>query len=539
MRFRTYTPHPPPAGADADGAESGRLTRAAGAVAAATLCSRILGYVRDAVIAAYFGAGFEADAFLSAYRLPNLFRRLLGEGTLSSAFVPVLAAAACRQGEAAVREMAASAARFLAFAGAAACAAGIAAAPWFVPLLAPGFSAAKLDLTVQLTRIMLPYLLFAGLVSLAAAVLNVTGCFGPPALAPALMNAAMIAALAAAAPWAEQPAAALACGVLLGGAVQLLFQAPFLARRRMPLWGRAPFFHAALGRVARLSVPAVLGGAVHQINILAATLLASFLMEGSVSFLYYADRVVEFPLGVVAAAGATAVLPGMARAAAAGDRAALGETFAHAVRLVSFITLPAAAGLIILADPIVRLLFLRGEFAESSVRLTAGALSYYAVGLWAFALVRIVVAAFFALQDVRAPVAAAAASIAANLLLGAALMRVMAHEGLALATSLAAVINLALLVPGVKRRLPGFAWGALAGFLGRSLAATLIMSLVVAGAATALLVGSEGQGSLALALRLGAAAASGIAAYAAAAAALRIGELHRLAAPLTRRLFRR
>ncbi len=517
---------------------SGRLTRAAGAVASATLFSRALGYVRDAVIAAYFGAGFEADAFLAAYRLPNLFRRLLGEGTLSSAFVPVLAAAAGRQGANAVRETAASAARFLALAGAAACAAGIALAPWFVPLLAPGFSAAKLDLTVQLTRIMLPYLLFAGLVSLAAAVLNVAGCFGPPALAPALMNAVMIAAVAAAAPWAAAPASVLAFGVLLGGAAQLLFQAPFLARRGLPLWGRAPFYNAALGRVARLSVPAVLGGAVHQINILAATLLASFLMEGSVSFLYYADRVVEFPLGVVAAAGATAVLPGMARAAAAGDRAALGETFAHAVRLVAFITLPAVAGLIILADPIVRLLFLRGEFSEASVRLTAGALSYYAVGLWAFALVRIAATAFFALQEVRAPVAAAAASIAANLLLGAALMRLMAHEGLALATSLAAVINLALLAPGVMRRLPGFPWGPLAGFLGRSLAATCIMSLVVAGLAEALLDGPGGQAGMALALRLAAVVAAGVAAYAAAAAALNLREFGRLTAPVIRRLFR-
>jgi putative peptidoglycan lipid II flippase len=445
-------------------------------VALATLLSRLLGFVRDAMIAWCFGTGFGSDAFLAAFRIPNLFRRLFGEGTLSSAFVPVLTETLWKSGHSEARSLAAAAARVLAGLLIILCLAGMAACPWIVRLMTPGFAGAKLELTVSLTRIMFPYLFAAGMAALCMGALNVFGNFAAPALAPALLNIAMIVSMLAAAPLGGRPEYGLALAVLVGGAGQLALQVPFLVRHRLQVWRRARAFHPALTRVARLMVPAVLGGAVYQINVLVGTLLASFLPEGSVSYLYYAERLLEFPLGVVALAGATAVLPSLAREAAAGDAEALRSTFGYAFRMVSFITLPAMAGLILLGEPMVVLLFQRGEFGTESARLTSQALSYYAIGLWAFSAVRIVVAAFFALQDSRTPVRVAAMSILANMVLGAALMRPLAHGGIALAASLASFLNLALLLLALRKKLPAVDWRAMGASLGRSLFSTLVMA---------------------------------------------------------------
>jgi putative peptidoglycan lipid II flippase len=332
----------------------------------------------------------------------------------------------------------------------------------------------------------------------------------------------------------DRPAIGVAAGVLIGGAAQLLFQVPFLMRHGLHLWRRSARMQPALNRMARLMVPAVLGGAVYQINILVGTLLASTLAEGSVSYLYYADRLVEFPLGVVAMAGAAAALPSMAREAAAGNVRALRDTFAYAFRLVSFVTIPATAGLILLREPIVALLFMRGEFGAVDVRLTAQALSYYAIGLWAFAAVRIAVAAFFALQDSRTPFHAAIVSILANLLLGLVLMNSLAHSGMALATSLASLLNLAILLTFLRRRIEGVDWRGIGASLGRSLLSAGIMAAGVAGIARALLPGLH-QNPAALAVGLSAAIGGGALVYFAASRALGSAELGDLLAPLTRR----
>jgi putative peptidoglycan lipid II flippase len=452
------------------------LTRAAVTVALATLLSRLLGYVRDALIAWCFGTGFGADAFLAAFRIPTLFRRLFAEGTLSSAFVPVLTETLWKSGHAEARSLASASARLLAGLLIVLCLAGMAAAPWIVRVMTPGFAGPKLELTVSLTRLMFPYLFAAGMGALCMGALNVFGSFAAPALAPALLNIAMIVSLLSAAPLAGRPEYGLALAVLVGGAGQLALQLPFLARHRLQVWRRAQAFHPALKRVARLMVPAVLGGAVYQINVLVGTVLASFLPEGSVSYLYYAERLLEFPLGIVAMAGATAVLPSLAREAAAGDAAALRSTFGYAFRMVSFLTLPAMAGLILLGEPMVALLFQRGEFGPESARLTSRALSYYALGLWAFSAVRIVVAAFFALQDSRTPVRVATVSILANVVLGAALMRPLAHGGIALAAALASFLNLALLLLALRRKLGAVDWRAITVALGRTLLSTLVMA---------------------------------------------------------------
>lgn len=472
-------------------------------MAAATLLSRVLGYLRDAMIAWAFGTGFGSDAFLAAFRIIDVFRRLLGEGSLSAAFVPVLTEALWKQGPAAAERLAASALRLSAALSAVACAAGVIGAPWLVQLIAPGFPPAKFELTVRLARIMSPFFFTVGVAALFMAVLNVYGTFAAPALAPALLNAAMILALLTLSPWMPSPVEGLAVGVLVGGGIQVLFQLPFLVRHRVRLWRPAGFWHPALGRAGRLMLPAVLGGAVHQINLLAGTLLASLLAEGSIGYLYFSDRLVEFPLGIVAVAGATAILPGLARKAAAGDMAALRETFTQAFCTITFLILPAMAGLILLGPSILRLLLMRGEFGPESVQLTSEALSYYASGLWALAVLRIVVTVFFALQDSRTPVAAAAASVLSNLALGMALMPFMAHGGLALASALAALIQLALLLAALRRRLPGIDWRAVGGSIGRSLVSALGMSAGVFWVSRALLQDAR-LPNAALALRLAA-----------------------------------
>jgi putative peptidoglycan lipid II flippase len=513
--------------------ETRRLTRAAGVVALTTVLSRILGFVRDAMIAGIFGAGFSSDAFLAAFRIPNLFRRLVGEGALNSAFVPVFTETLYRGGHAEADRLFGSAARVFAAILLVLCAGFVLAAHWIVPLMIPGFADAKAALTITLTRLMLPYLFVAGMLALCMGALNVYGSFAPPALAPTLLNLGMIGSLVAIAPHLERPVIGLAAGVLIGGAAQLLFQLPFLLRHRLHLWGPSPGLPSALARMARLMVPAVLGGAVYQINILVGTLLASTLAEGSVSYLYYADRLVEFPLGVVAMAGATAALPSMAREAAAGNVQALRETFAYTFRLVSFVTIPAMIGLILLREPMVALLFMRGEFGPVDVRLTAQALSYYAIGLWAFASVRIAVAAFFAMQDSRTPLRAAALSILANILLGLMLMKPLAHGGMALATSLASLLNLAILLTFLRRKITGVGWRSIGASLVRSSLSAGIMAAGVTGIAGFMLPGLS-QTPAALAMGLCASIGGGVLIYGVASRALGSAELGDLRAHLTR-----
>lgn len=515
--------------AKAPGTASGaaHLTRATAAVALATLLSRVLGFVRDAAIAWYFGAGFSSDAFLTAFRIPNLFRRLVAEGTVTSGFVPVLTELRWKGGDAEAGALFASAIRAMAGLLLAVCAAGVLAAPWIVRALAPGFSAAKLELTLTLVRLMLPYLIAGGLAALFMGALNVYGRFAAPALTPALLNLTMIASLPAVAPFLDRPVLALAVGLLVGGAAQMGMQIPLLRRCGLPLWRAGRGAHPALARMARFMVPAVAGGAAYHLNILVGTMLASLLPEGSVSYLYYAERLVEFPLGVVAMAAATAVLPSLAGDAAAGDMQALRTTFGYALRLVSFAIIPAAAGLALLGEPIVRLLFGRGEFNAADARLTVQAVSYYAVGLWAFSMVRIVVAAFFALQDSQTPVRAALASMLANLLLGLALMRPLAHGGMALATSLAAVLNLVLLVAALRRKLGGIGGRAVGVCLARSLVGAGLMAPAVLGVSRVMIHGA-GQTGAELALGVAASMAAGGVIYLLAGLVLRSPELHML-----------
>ncbi len=522
--------------------ENARMARAAGVVGGATLLSRLLGAVRDIVIASFFGTGLVSDAFFAAFRIPNLLRRLFGEGSLSIAFVPAYSDVLYQQGRAQADQMANSALRLVALLLVAAVLLGLFAAPWLVHLLAPGFGkiADKYALTVALTRLMLPYVFFIGLVSLCMAVLNVLGHFAAPALAPVLLNAAMIAAVGAGAFLTRsdtQLVRWLAVGVVVGGLLQLLLQIPFLIRNRVYFWRPAGLWHPCFERIAWMMGPVLFGTAVYQINSLVVTLLASMLPEGSVSYLYYADRVVQFPLGIFGVATATAVLPSMARQSAVGQYDALNTTFSHAVRLVLFITLPAMAGIIVLREPIVALLFRRGAFDGASVSLTASALLYYGVGLWAFSSVRVVLNVFYALKETRTPVRMAVVAIAVNIVFSALLMGPMDHNGLALALSLSSVCNLALLTAALRKRLGPLGWRQIAGSAVKSAACATAMGFCVWGLARWLLP-SWAMSGVALATRLAACMTTGVIIFFALAHALRVEELRSVLDNILRRKVR-
>ena len=472
-----------------------QVTKAAGVVSGATLLSRVFGLLRDVIVARYFGAGMASDAFFVAFRIPNLLRRLFAEGSLTIAFVPIFTEYLEREGESAAFLFARSAIRLISILLAASAVIGILLTPLIVRVMAPGFMASpeKLALTIALTRLMFPYIFFIGLVALCMGILNALGHFAAPALAPVMLNLCMIAAVLFLSPYLQNPVYGLAVGVLLGGLLQLLMQIPFLLRRGVVFWKAADLFHPGLKRIGRLMLPAVFGAAVYQINILVGTLLASLLPDGSVSYLYYADRMVQFPLGIFAIAAATAVLPSFSRYAAARDNKALGRAFGYAMRLVFFITIPSMVGLILLREPIVGLLFRRGAFDSQTTALTASALLYYGVGLWAFSAVRIVVTLFYALQDTRTPVKMAAISIGVNIGLGVALMGPLLHGGLALATSLSSMVNLYLLVRALRKKVGLIDWREILLSVRKTIFCSGIMGLAVF--ATAMILIPRGPAS--------------------------------------------
>lgn len=494
--------------------EKSRVIKAAGVVGAATLLSRILGFLRDAVIAWYFGAGQYSDAFIAAFRIPNLLRKLLGEGSISNAFVPVLTDYLAIDGRKEAFRLARSALWVLSIILVVISLIGILLSPLIVKIIAPGFIDApdKLALTITLTRIMFPYIFFIGLVALCMGILNVFGHFAAPALAPVLLNLAIILSVFFLCPHLNTPVLGLAIGVMIGGILQLILQLPVMARQGFNFWQKTKIWHPGLKKMSRLMPPVILGGAVYQINVLVGTLLASFLPEGSVAVLYFADRLVQFPLGIFAIAAATAVLPSLSRQAALNDLSALKDTFGYAVRLTLFLTIPSMLGLIVLRVPIITMLFQRGEFSPQATLLTAQALLYYAIGLWAFSAVRIVAATFFALKDTRTPMVMATVSILANIGLGIVLMKPLAHAGLALATSLASILNLALLVLALRKKLGALGWRGIAQSALKTMGSAVVMGAVVWVAAK-VLIPAQGASFLALVAGVMACVAAGLAIF--------------------------
>jgi putative peptidoglycan lipid II flippase len=439
--------------------ERAQVVEAAGIIGTATLLSRILGFVRDMVLARLFGAGAAADAFFVAYRIPNLLRELFAEGSMSAAFIPVFSEYLARRTKRDAWELASAAFTTLLTVLTGVCLLGVLAAPWIVQLIAPGFStdAERQALTILLTRIMFPYLLFIGLAALAMGVLNAIRSFAAPAFSPVLFNIAIIASAFLLAPLFAEPILAVAVGVVIGGFAQFLIQLPVLKRAELLFGWRFDFAHAGVRRIGWLMAPALIGLSVTQINILVSTILASY-FPGGPTYLFYGMRLIHFPLGVFGVALATALLPSLATQAAKGELDALRSTLGFGLRLIFFIIFPAMVGIILLRLPIVHLFFEHGRFTAADTQGTAAAVLAYAVGLWAFAGVRIVVSAFYSLQDTRTPVKVAAVALGANVALSLALMGPLKHAGLALATALSAILNMAALVVLLDRRLGSFGW---------------------------------------------------------------------------------
>jgi putative peptidoglycan lipid II flippase len=462
--------------------ENDLVTRAAGVVGIYTFLSRVLGLLRDMLIAHFFGSGMSADAFFVAFRIPNLLRRLFAEGSFSVAFIPVFTEYLQKRSREDAFILARVVFTFLILILTAVTILGVVFSPWIVRIIAPGFGAAgeKYALTVLLTRIMFPYILLVSVLALFMGILNSMKHFAAPAMAPMLLNLSMIAALVFLVPAMRTPTVSLAIAVLAGGILQMLLQVPFILKHGLSLAPRWLPSHPALRRIGMLMLPTVFGSAIYQINQLVGTLLASLLEEGSVSYLYYADRLVQFPLGVFAVAISTAVLPSLSREAADRDFAGLRGTISHAIRLTMFITIPAMMGLIVLREPIIRLLFQRGAFDSYTTDMTARALLYYSLGLWAFAGLRVFVSAFYSLQDTKTPVKVAAVAMAVNIVFSLILMRTrLEHGGLALALSLASTMQLVILIVLLRRRIGGIQGRVALGSMAKSLVSALIMAVCI------------------------------------------------------------
>ncbi|MGD9539269.1 MAG: murein biosynthesis integral membrane protein MurJ [Alphaproteobacteria bacterium] len=484
-----------------------------------TLGSRVLGFIRDILIAWSIGTGPVADAFFVALRVPNFMRTLFAEGAFNVAFVPQFAGTLEREGRAAAREVAEDALAVLLVVVLAFVVAAQIAMPWLMYVLAPGFASdpAKFDLTVTLTQLTFPYLLFISLASLLSGILNSLYRFAAAAATPMLLNVCMIVAIVAFGRMTETPGHALAYAVSAAGIVQFVWLSIACWRAGMALRLRLPRLTPRVRRLLKVIGPAALGAGVAQVNLLISVIIASLLPGGAVSYLYYADRINQVPIGVVGIAVGTALLPLLSRQIRAHQEEAAVASQNRAIEVALFLTLPAAVGLIVAAGPIIHVLFERGAFGPEATEAAAAALMAYAAGLPAFVLVKVLTPGYFAREDTKTPVKIAALCVGLNIVLNFALMHVLGHVGLALSLSVAGWLNVVLLGLGLHRR----RHLAPDRRLKRRLIAIAGASAVMAGALYGLQYGlgdalSDGH----LALRAGALAAlvlGGLVAYIAAA----------------------
>ena len=430
------------------------LLRALATVSSLTLVSRILGYVRDFVIARAFGAGLATDAFFVAFRIPNLLRRLFAEGAFSQSFVPVLSYYKARNSPEEVRSLLDGVATLLFLALVLAAALGMALAPIVVYVSAPGFTSdpAKFALTVSLLRITFPYIAFISLVALCAGIFNTWNRFSVPAITPTLLNVSFIVFALGFADRFEQPVYALAWAVFAGGALQLAFQVPFLARLGLlPRW-RVDLAHPGVRRVLKLMLPAAFGVSISQVSLLINTIFASFLVSGSVSWLYYADRLMEFPAGVLGVALGTILLPSLSKHHADANREEYSKLLDWGLRLTVLLALPAAAALAVLALPLIAALFQYGRFAEADAWATRQALVAYSIGLVGMILVKILAPGFYARQDIVTPVKVGILTLLVTQAMNLAFIGPLKHAGLALAIGLGACLNAAFLYRILRKR---------------------------------------------------------------------------------------
>lgn len=432
-----------------------KIAKAAGLMSFATLISRILGYAKDMILARYFGATGIADTFFVAFRIPNLLRELFAEGSMSSAFIPVLTEYKTKNNDKEVKRIVIITFSFILITVGIFCALGIVFSDFIVKVIAPGFvyMPDKFNLTVLLTKIMFPFLLFISLAALLMGALNTKKIFFIPSLAPAMLNITIIVIVILFAYRLNPPILSVAIGVTLGSFLQFLFQVPSFYKNGYSFGLNLDFSHPALKKMLILVLPATMGMAVAQINIFVSTILASYLEEGSITYLYYSMRLIQFPIGMFGVAMGMAVLPSLSEHAAKGDLKGLSDDFTFSLRLLFFVTIPAMVGLIALREPIVNLLFQRGKFDYVATVGTANALLYYSLGIWSIVGVRTITASFYSMQDTKTPVKIAVVALISNVVLSVILMRLMKYAGLALSNSLASMINFFLLFYFLKRRL--------------------------------------------------------------------------------------
>lgn len=430
------------------------LLKSTSVVGGMTLISRILGFIRDMLMAHIFGASLGYDAFLLAFKIPNFMRRLFAEGAFSQAFVPVLSEYQSQKNPEEMRSLIDKVAGSLGLALILTVGLGIVLAPWIVKGFAPGFTeeGGRLGLASDMLRVTFPYLFFISLTAFSGGVLNTLGRFAVPSVTPVLLNMSLIFSAVCLTPYFDVPIHALAWGVLIGGLLQLGFQVPFLYRNQVMPRPKVDWQDPGVRKILALMFPALLGVSVAQLNALIDTLFASFLPVGSISWLYYADRLMEFPLGVFGVALATVVLPSLSKQHAKLDNQRFSETMDWGIRWVFLVGAPSVLGLFVLSGPLIASLFYRGAFVELDVFNSSHALMAYAVGVLAIMLTKVFASGFYARQDIKTPVRIAVVSLVLNACLNAILIQQYAHVGLALATALAAIVNAALLFWAFRKK---------------------------------------------------------------------------------------
>jgi len=434
------------------------ITKSATIIGSATILSRILGFIRDIILAAFFGTGIYTQAFVVAFRIPNMLRSVVGEGTTNSVIVPVLSQHLLKHDKKDYWQLAANLINIMFFSTLVVTAIGIIIAPFIVKVIAPGFinEANKFAITVKLTRIMFPYIFFIGLTSISIGILNSFKYFKMPALSQATFNFLFIISIAIFYYVFNMGVFSLAIGVLIGGLGQLMIQIPSLYRYGFRLNKKVFGIHPAIRNIAKLFIPRLIGAGVYHINILVDTMLASlsFIVgKGAVAALYFSNRLVQFPLAIFGIALAQAVLPTFSRQSLEENLDKFKETLGFSLRSVFFITIPSSIGLIILKDPIVKILFQRGQFDQYSSNITSFALLFYALGLFAYAGIKILVSSFYSLKDTSTPVKIASLSVVVNIVLNLLLMKPLKVGGLALATSISAMLNFILLYYALSKKI--------------------------------------------------------------------------------------
>lgn len=460
---------------------SRQLFKSTAIVSAMTMISRILGFIRDMLFARIFGVDSGTDAFFVAFKIPNFLRRLFAEGAFAQAFVPVLSDYKEQGGKEALKLFLDRTGGALALVLMVVTIIGVVAAPVLITVFAPGFlwEGGQYELAVQMLRITFPYLFFISSVAFAGGILNSHGKFAVPAFTPVFLNLCMIAAAIWLAPLMPEPVVALAWGVFAAGVVQLLFQFPALMRLGLVPRLRFGFRDSGVKRIMKLMLPAIFGVSITQINLLLDTLIASFLATGSVSWLYYSDRLVEFPLGVFGIALATVILPSLSKNHAAAQPEEFSRSLDWGLRLVLLIGAPASLGLLLLAEPMLSTLFQYDEFGSDDVQMAGRSLMAYAIGLLGFILVKVLVPGFTSRKDTKTPVRYGIYAMLANMAMNVSLVFPLAHAGLALATSLGAFFNASLLLRRLlKDRVyrPGKNWRL---FMLRIILANEVMGVVL------------------------------------------------------------